>query len=150
MSDLHVKIKKFDQAARLPEHASDGALCYDLYALDDGQPHPVDANAWQYRTGLGFECSPGWGFKVHSRSGQGFNKAIRLSNSTGLIDPDYRGEVKVSLRFDGNLDVPRPRAGDAIGQIEFVRRVVASFEEVDELTPTGRGAGGFGSTDKPV
>lgn len=148
MFDLKVKIKKLDPAARLPERATPGSLCYDLFALDDGKPHPNDDHAVHYRTGLAFECDPGWGFKVHSRSGHGFKYALRLSNSTGLIDADYRGELMVSIRFDASGDhrSKKLRAGDCIAQIEFERQVTAEFEVVDELSTTERGTGGFGST----
>ena len=148
MTDLTVKIKRLDPAAKLPVRATPGSLCYDLYALDDGKPHPSDDHAVHYRTGLAFECSPGWGFKIHSRSGHGFKSALRLSNSTGLIDCDYRGEVQVSIRFDasGTHRAKKLRAGDAIAQIEFVRQVDAEFVVVDELGTTER-LGGFGSTD---
>ncbi len=148
MTDLTVKIKRLDPAAKLPVRATPGSLCYDLYALDDGKPHPSDDHAVHYRTGLAFECSPGWGFKIHSRSGHGFKSALRLSNSTGLIDCDYRNEVQVSIRFDasGTHRAKKLRAGDAIAQIEFVRQVDAEFVVVDELGTTER-TGGFGSTD---
>lgn len=148
MSDLKVRIKRLDPAAKLPVRATEGSLCYDLYALDDGKPHPSDDHATHYRTGLKFQCSPGWGFKIHSRSGHGFKSALRLSNSTGLIDCDYTGEVMVSIRFDasGTHRAKKLRAGDAIAQIEFIRQVDAEFEVVDELDATARGEGGFGST----
>jgi len=148
MTDLTVKIKRLHPDAKLPVRATPGSLCYDLYALDDGQPHPADDHAVHYRTGLAFECSPGWGFKVHSRSGHGFKSALRLSNSTGLIDCDYRNEVQVSIRFDasGTHRAKKLRAGDAIAQIEFVRQIDAEFVVVDELGTTER-TGGFGSTD---
>jgi dUTP pyrophosphatase len=151
MPNLTVRIKRLDPTAKLPQRATNGSLCYDLYALDDGTPHPSDDHAVHYRTGLAFECDPGWGFKIHSRSGHGFKSALRLSNSTGLIDNDYRGEVMVSIRFDasGTHRAKKLRAGDCIAQIEFVRQVDAEFIVVDELDATERGAGGFGSTDAP-
>ena len=149
---LKVRIKKLHPDAKMPVRATSGSLCYDLYALDDGKPHPSDDHATHYRTGLAFECDPGWGFKVHSRSGHGFKSALRLSNSTGLIDCDYRGEVQVSMRFDasGSHRAKKLRAGDCIAQIEFIRQVDAEFEVVDELGDTSRGAGGFGSTTEAM
>jgi dUTP pyrophosphatase len=85
---------------------------------------------------------------IYSRSGQGFKDAIRLSNCTGVIDADYRGEVQVALRYDGEdeLRCPKVRVGDRIAQAMLVPAPKVVFEVAEQLSLTERGAGGLGST----
>lgn len=145
-----LRIQKLDPQAITPEYATDGAACFDLHALDEGRPHPRDPHAAIFRTGLAFEVPLGWVMKVYSRSGQGFKDAIRLSNCVGIIDSDYRGEVQVALRFDGDDEMrcPKVRVGDRIAQAMLVQAPRVMFEVVDKLSATERGAGGFGSTGR--
>lgn len=145
---IPVKVKKLHPDARLPEFKTDGALCFDIYALDDGTLHPNDPMAMQYRTGLAFQFPPEWGMEIFSRSGDGFKEAVRLSNCTGIIDIDYQGEVKVSLRCDG-IKRPSYRAGERIAQGRLVKKVEVEFIVVEEFdVTTERGTGGFGSTGR--
>jgi dUTP pyrophosphatase len=145
---MKTKFKKVHPLAVAPVYATPGAACFDLTAADDGVPHKLDALARVYRTGLAFEIPAGHVMLVYSRSGHGFNQAIRLSNSVGVIDADYRGEVMVSLRLDASVGavVNSPRAGERIAQAMIVPVDRVEFEESDELSETARGAGGFGST----
>jgi dUTP pyrophosphatase len=140
-----MKFKRLHAGAAVPQRMSPGAACFDLVAADDGAPHENDWHAWVFGTGLAFEIPPGFVMLIFSRSGHGFGQAVRLSNCVGVIDSDYRGEVKVSLRADGQ----QPRRlgkGDRIAQAMLVELPTVFIEEVDELTTTDRGAGGFGST----
>jgi dUTP pyrophosphatase len=84
---------------------------------------------------------------VYSRSGHGFRHRISLVNSVGVCDSDYRGSVAVGLRNDSPIRF-RYCAGDRIAQAMVVPVPKVTFKEVDELTETVRGAGGFGSTGK--
>ncbi|MDQ1921647.1 dUTP diphosphatase [Massilia pseudoviolaceinigra] len=144
---MKLKVMKLHPDAILPTCATDGASCFDLYALDgdDFKPHPRDQHAAIFRTGLAFEIPSGWIMEIHSRSGQGLNDAIRLSNCTGQIDSDYRGEVMVALRFDGDDDArcPKVRTGDRIAQAKLVASPRVEFDLVDELGETARGGGGI-------
>lgn len=141
-----MKVKRLHPAAIIPSYATEGAACFDLHAIEDKfTPHPVDVHAAIFRTGLAFEVPPGWAMLIFSRSGQGFKDAIRLSNCIGVIDSDYRGEVMVSLRADG-YTCAKVHSGDRIAQAMLVLAEQVHFEEVDELSDTARGAGGFGST----
>lgn len=144
---MKLKIMCIDGAV-VPAYATPGAACFDLRAIDDGIPHPSDDHAVIYRTGLIFEVPENYVLKIYSRSGHGFNNAIRLSNAVGIVDADFRGEVKISLRFDcsGDRRSLKVRAGDRIAQamLEYVPPV--EFVEVRDLGVTQRGAGGFGST----
>jgi dUTP pyrophosphatase len=145
-----LKVKKLHPDAIIPAYQTAGAACFDLHAIDDGRPHPVDPHAAIYRTGLAFEVPAGWVMEIDSRSGQGFNEAIRLSNCSGQIDSDYRGEVGVSLRYDGDPELrsTKYRKGDRIAQAKLVPAPQFQIAEVSDLTATERGAGGFGSTGK--
>jgi len=140
---LKVKIKKLCPEAVTPTYATDGSGCFDIYAasLDIAAPNAI------FRTGLAFEVPEGHVMLVFSRSGHGFSQGVRLSNCVGVIDADYRGEMAVSLHKDtpGVFTVhPKERIAQAL--IVPVERV--EFEEVDELSPTGRGMNGFGSSGR--
>lgn len=88
---------------------------------------------------------------VFSRSGHGFNYGVRLANCVGVIDSDYRGEVKVKLIHDtgaGNGDYLSVSHGERIAQGLIIPIQKVSFEEVDALSETARGEGEFGSAGK--
>ena len=82
---------------------------------------------------------------IYSRSGHGFKNDIRLANCTGVIDSDYRGEVKVKLTSDGDCDFA-VNAGDRIAQAMLIPVPKVELMAVTELSDTERGTGGFGST----
>lgn len=146
-----LKVKRLHPDARLPTYGSAGAACFDLYAIESGEIGPCENWHYQaqpaivFRTGLAFEIPAGWVMLVYSRSGHGFNHGVRLVNATGVVDSDYRGEVLVGLTkdTDGHHVI---RAGDRIAQAMLVRADQWTLQEVDELSDTVRGTGGFGST----
>ena len=83
---------------------------------------------------------------VYSRSGHGFKYGVRLANCVGVIDSDYRGEVGVKLTADQTSEGFFVRNGDRIAQAMIVPVDRVEFEEVEKLSDTDRGTGGFGST----
>ena len=137
-----IKIKRLHPSAVIPSYATDGSGCFDITALEMVQQ---EGNTAVYTTGLAFELPPGKVLMIYSRSGHGFNRGIRLANCVGVIDSDYRGEVAVKLTRD-NDGIWFPSAGDRIAQglIQDAQQVL--FVEVEELSKTARGTGGFGST----
>lgn len=137
-----VRVKKLDPAARLPEYATDGSGCFDLFALNGSE---LFGGSGVVDTGLAMEVPEGWVLKIYSRSGHGFNNDVRLANCVGIIDADYRGPVKVKLRSDGSSFF-RVNPGDRVAQGILVEVERVSFVEVNQLSDTARGAGGFGST----
>jgi dUTP pyrophosphatase len=149
---MKIRIQKLHPGAIVPKYATDGAACFDLHACFDTD----DYSARIYRnqpkaipTGLAFEIPHGHVMLVFSRSGHAFKNSTRLGNCVGVIDADYRGEVKVNLtRDDSDLDMLQVRHGDRIAQAMLVPYPRVSFIETEELTSTERGAGGFGSTGK--
>lgn len=140
----NVKVVKMYADVKLPEYATPGSACFDIYAHELVN---VGNNTETYSTGLKFKIPEGYAMMIYSRSGHGFNNDIRLANCVGVIDSDYIGELKVKLTNDdyelGYVDV---HVGQRIAQGMIIPIEQVSFEVVDELTETVRGNGGFGST----
>lgn len=144
---MELLVKKLHPGAKIPTYATDGSGNFDLYAVIDGDK-PVTIEQGERAAisiGLAFEVPPEWMLSVYSRSGHGFKNGVRLSNSVGQIDSDYRGCVMVSLHND-NGDRFIIRHGDRIAQARLEPAPRVQFVEVDELSETARGEGGFGSS----
>jgi dUTP pyrophosphatase len=140
---LKVKVAKLHPGARLPHYAHRGAygdLAADVSALEAAQLGPGEIQA--VRTGLAFEFPPEFGALVEDRSGLALKGICTLA---GVIDPGYRGELKVVLINLGK-DLFRINAGDRIAQLRIIRKVEVEFSEVDSISATERDARGFGST----
>lgn len=167
MSDnIKLKVQRSDPDALLPTFGTDGSACFDLYAHRVGGIAHADAEVLMqhghydecvsrvescqsvtFGTGLSFEIPDGYAMLVFSRSGHGFKNAVRLANCVGVIDSDYRGEVKVALtndRADGRAF--SVKSGDRIAQALVLPITKVNFVEVEELAKTGRAASGLGST----
>lgn len=144
---MQVKLKKISPLAVTPFYASTGAACFDLVAAID---HPVTINPHSSEnlgTGLCFELPEGYVMLVYSRSGHGFKSHLRFVNCVGVIDSDYRGEVRVGLANDGITPyIVQP--GERIAQAMVIPCPQVNLVEVKELSSTERGTGGFGSTGK--
>lgn len=145
---MQINIQKLNENAVIPAYATTGAACFDLVSTEDVLIHPGSHKA--VGTGLAFEIPEGYVMQIFSRSGHGFKNNIRLTNCTGIIDSDYRGEVKVGLYNDKSIDMPdnvfSVKAGDRIAQAMIVPVNQVSFVATDSLSQTDRGTGGFGST----
>lgn len=143
---LSVKVVRKFEDVKLPTYATDGSGCFDIYAREIEDDTHL-SSIWS--TGLKFEIPNGYVMLVYSRSGHGFKYDVRLANCVGVIDSDYRGEVKVKLTCDDdNLTYIPIQSGDAIAQGMIIPYEQVVFEEVQELSSTVRGEGGFGSTNK--
>lgn len=150
---MQVKVKKLHPDAIMPKYATDGSACFDIHALGGWDKGMGDCKVVLagmpviYETGLSFEIPKGHVMLVFSRSGHGFKNSTRLSNCVGVIDSDYRGELMVSLTRDSSAqNVVQVKAGDRIAQAMVIPIPSVELVEVEELTDTERGAGGFGST----
>ena len=147
---MEVKIKLKHPGVKVPAYGTEGAACFDIFP--DFLPDQVQSLSYiggtiTVGTGLFFEIPEGKALMVYSRSGQGFNYNTRLANCVGVIDSDYRGELKVKLTMDGNNYLfIKPETAIAQGMIIDAPQV--TFSVVEELSETERGTGGFGSTDK--
>lgn len=139
---MKLRIQKLHPKAQVPTYAHLHDACFDLYSTDAG---PVDEPT-TFGTGLAFEIPAGYMMLIFSRSGHGFNHAVRLSNCVGVIDSGYRKEVKVRLTpDDGSSELLHVKVGDRIAQACVLPIEMTTFELVDNLSPTDRGAG-FGSS----
>lgn len=144
---MMINIKKLHERAMIPTFATEGAACFDLYAMvEDSKKVSIYKHSPAIiRTGLSFEIPKGHAMMIYSRSGHGFKNDVRLSNCVGVIDSDYRGEVKVKLASDGGgFGVSH---GDRIAQAMIIPvPAIEGFLVSNELSETERGDGGFGST----
>ena len=178
---MKIKVMKTASWAVLPAYATDGSGCFDLSGAvkdytpsgrleaDAEDPRTLMANGVVFDTGLKFEIPKGYAMLLYSRSGHGFKHDIRLVNSVGVIDSDYRGNVMVKLRADsleGKLQLGTMVEGalghalsqydpNAVMEAPTLHRIAqamivpipeVTFEEATELSDTERGEGGFGST----
>jgi dUTP pyrophosphatase len=98
-------------------------------------------------TGLYVEIPTGYEIQVRPRSGLAVKHGVTVLNSPGTIDPDYRGEIKVIL-VNISHDVFEIMPGDRIAQLVVSRYEQAEWDEVEQLSETNRGEGGFGSTGR--
>jgi dUTP pyrophosphatase len=140
---VRIKVLKLDAAAQLPRYSHTGEfgdLAADLYALA-GVTLGVDATM-PVATGVAMEFPSSHGALVEDRSGLAVRGVTTLA---GVIDPGYRGEIKVVMTNLSGAAV-EIKAGDRIAQLRIVRRIEAEFEEVSELVEAPRGVKGFGST----
>lgn len=128
----------------LPARQTAGAAGYDVasaepdFVLAPGERRLVS-------TGLAIELPDGVECQVRPRSGLALRYGVTLPNSPATIDPDYRGELKVIVWNAGSEPVPVPR-GTRIAQLVFARFEAPEVVEVDALSESARGQGGFGST----
>lgn len=167
---MNVKIKKLDDQAVIPKYAHpDGDACFDMSVIiDANRNRPMSCSNGEFcdhvgfnefnncidlipgdtvilRTGLSFEIEPGYAMKIYPRSSTGFKKHLVLSNGTGIIDSNYRGEILIALTNIGK-SYTNIHNLDKLVQAEIVKVVPVEFEIVNELTETSRGINGFGST----
>ena len=142
-----LKIKKLRDSAKVPKYATEGAAGIDLSADIEGVIELRPRERALVPTGLAFEIEEGKVGLVFARSGLGIKKGVSLANGVGVIDCDYRGEVKCGLI---NLsDEPYYiQPGDRIAQMVIMPYFHEDLVEVDELNDTVRADGGFGSSGR--
>ena len=141
-----VKVKKLDERAILPTYGSPQAAGADLYALIEGESLTISAGETVLvRTGLSVEIPEGYVGLIYARSGLATKKGLAPATQVGVVDADYRGEVKVAL-FNQSGVPQTIVAGERVAQFVIAPYLSATFEETDALSDTVRGAGGFGST----
>ncbi len=142
-----IKIKKLDKNTIMPTRGSEFAAGADLYALLDKSITVMPNQTVMIGTGIAMEIPEGYAGFVFARSGLACKEGIAPANKVGVIDSDYRGEIKVALHNHSN-DEKTIEPGQRIAQIVIMPFVPPVFEECDELSDTSRGKGGFGSTGK--
>lgn len=144
-----MKIMKIYDDAILPTRGSAEAAGYDLYArLKEHEtlqilPHQTI----KIGTGIAIECPKGYFAGIFARSGLATKQGLRPANCAGVVDSDYRGEIIVAIHNDSD-EIRYIENGDRIAQMILIPYVPMTFIETDELSKSGRGQDGFGSTGK--
>lgn len=140
-----MKIKIKSLSGVMPKYETKGSAGMDIRAFIDEPVKIMPGKRALIHTGLFMEIPSGCEVQIRARSGLAVKYGIGLTNGIGTIDSDYRGEIKVSLINFGE-DEFVVNNGDRIAQIVVCRYEMAEIEEVDDLSETERGAGGFGHT----
>ncbi len=136
-----------EPGASAPEYKSPGSAGADLRAFIPAALRLGPGERAAVPTGLRVELPPGYEAQVRPRSGLALEKGVTCLNSPGTIDSDYRGEVKVILANLGSSEV-EIAPGDRIAQLVVAPVSRADFAPAEDLAPTERGGGGFGSTGR--
>lgn len=135
---MKIKIKKLVDWAKIPCHETAGSAGLDLTATSKEDGHHYT----EYGTGIAVQIPSGYVGLIFPRSSVSKFPYMSLANAVGVIDSDYRGELK--CRFRGSYY----RVGDRIAQLVIIPYERIVFEKVESLEETDRGDGGFGSTNK--
>lgn len=142
-----VRVKKLHPHAVLPTYGSAEAAGADLYACLEEAVTIAPGEVYWVPTGIALEVPKGCAGLVYARSSLGAKRGLAPANKVGVVDSDYRGEVKVVLLNHSNQPQTL-QPGERVAQFVITPVLQPAYEEVDELTDTSRGAGGFGSTGK--
>lgn len=140
-----MKIKKLNENAVIPTYGTEYSAGADLYACTEEDITINSGETKLIKTGIAMEIPVGYAGFIYARSGLASKKGLAPANKVGVIDADYRGEVMVALYNQSN-EPQVIAAKERIAQLIIAPFLKVEFEEVDELTETVRGAGGFGST----
>jgi len=145
--DVRVLCLAHSEGLPLPGYATEGAAGADLRSAEEGSCVVQPGQRVAVATGLVLEIPEGYEGQVRPRSGLALSTGLTVVNAPGTIDCDFRGEVKVLLVNLGTEPATIGR-GDRIAQLVIAPVIRARFSEADELSQSGRGGGGFGSTGR--
>lgn len=144
---MNINIKRLNDKAIIPTRGSEYAAGYDLYSCSDKaitiEPHSTT----KVGTGLAIEIPHGYFGAIFARSGIATKRGLRPANCVGVCDEDYRGEYIVALHNDTDNPVSI-EPYERIAQLVVMPYLSVEFTEVEELSDTERGTGGFGSSGK--
>lgn len=139
---MQIRFKKLNPKASPPYRASKEAAGYDLVAIS--KTWDQERNCWIFGTGLSLEIPVGYVGLLFPRSSV-FKTCHLLANCVGVIDADYRGEVKIFFRKI-NTTNPEYEVGERIAQLIILPLPLVEYQEVESISTTDRGEGGYGST----
>ena len=142
---INVRIKKLNEDAIIPTVGSKQAAGYDLYACKSVIIKPNSTEAVEL--GLSIEIPEGYFGGVFARSGLASKEGLRPANCVGVIDSDYRGEMRVMIHNDSDCERIIEK-GQRIAQLVIIPYLSVNLIEVEQLSDTERGNKGFGSTVK--
>jgi len=142
-----IRVKKLHPNAKLPTYGSVEAAGADLYACLEEPVIIQPGEIFWVPTGIALEVPKGCAGLVYARSSMGAKRGLAPANKVGVVDSDYRGEIRVVLlNHSKQPQVLEP--GERVAQFVITPVLQPQYEEVEELTDTDRGVGGFGSTGK--
>lgn len=144
---MDIQLKKLSASALTPKRGSKCAAGYDLFADIEEDISIAPKETRLIGTGISVAIPDGYFGGVYARSGLSTKEGLRPANCTGVIDSDYRGEIKVPIHNDSSetrIITPNQK----IAQMIIQPFLEVEFEEVDTLDETTRGLNGFGSTGK--
>ena len=147
---MRIHCKKLHENAILPTRGTALAAGVDLYALlPDGQESAAvpPQGKYLFPTGIAVEIPEGYVGLVFARSGIATKRQLAPANCVGVIDADYRGELRVFLQNNGT-ETQTVENGERIAQLVLLPYLPIEFDEVTDLPETARGEGGFGSTGR--
>ena len=142
-----IAVKKLRENAVLPTYGSAEAAGADLYACLDETVAIAPGQTVFVPTGIALEVPKGCAGLIYARSSMGAKRGLAPANKVGVIDSDYRGEIMVALHNHG-ASAQQVAPGERIAQLLITPVLTPQYEQVEELSDTDRGAGGFGSTGK--
>ena len=143
---MDLRVAKLNEQAVVPSRAHAGDAGLDLYACEAAHLGPGER--WSVGTGVAVEIPDGYAGMVLPRSGIARDHGIALVNSPGLIDAGYRGEVRVLLLNTDPAETFRVEPGERIAQLVVVPVGLPEPVEVEALSESSRGDGGFGSSGR--
>ena len=144
---MNVKLKRLNEGAILPTYGSEFSAGADLYACIDSDIEIKPNQTVFIGTGLAMELPCGYVALVYARSGLACKRGLAPANKVGVIDSDYRGEIKVAIH-NHSTEAQTVCVGERIAQMVVTPYIKCDFTEVAELDTTERGEGGFGSTGR--
>ena len=142
-----IRVKKLNENAILPAYGSAEAAGADLYACLDAPVEIAPGETAWISTGIALEVPKGCAGLVYARSSLGAKRGLAPANKVGVIDSDYRGEIRVVL-LNHSKQTQTVAPGERVAQFLITPVLTPAYTEVAELSDTDRGAGGFGSTGK--
>lgn len=142
---IDVKIEKISPKAKIPTYAHHDDACCDLYAVEDYVIHI--GQSCLIRTGIAIEIPTGYEVQVRPRSGLALKHGFTVLNAPGTVDAQYRNEIRV-LGINLGNEIFSVREGDRVAQMCIKPVYTMKFTEVDQLSDSDRGLGGWGSTGK--
>lgn len=144
---MNIKVKKLKPGATVPTMGSKFAAGADLYSAEDADIVIEPSETKFIGTGLAMEIPEGYVGLVYARSGLACKRGLAPANKVGVVDSDYRGEIKVALHNHGK-EAQTVEKGERIAQMVIAPYLSVNYEEADALSETERGEGGFGSTGR--
>lgn len=142
-----IRVKKLHPNAKLPTYGSAEAAGADLYACLEEAVTIQPGEIFWVPTGIALEVPKGCAGLVYARSSMGAKRGLAPANKVGVVDSDYRGEIRVVL-LNHSKQPQLLEPGERVAQFVITPVLQPAYEEVEDLTDTNRGTGGFGSTGK--